>query len=294
MPICDGGARHPSPRRNATASPKIRVMSPIVLGDMNATIASELRQGLAYLDELWGRYEAAARRPIETGTLAEADDALPHARFVAMYATQALAYALDHLSAWQMLVDAGRIPIEAHVTLLRAALQGSVRCRWLVDATIDSRTRVARGYATRRDDQIERDKYEGSSEGGPRPAPASGKTAAERLVELEDARKATLDPVDPTVGIPIVGFTDDTSLMKTYGLERWFRLASAAAHGKEWVFGAASLAPSPDASTRPGVSHGAISANDDVVLGLTSAAIAAVAQAIAALEAYTSEPADRG
>jgi hypothetical protein len=36
---------------------------------------------------------------------------------------------------------------------------------------------------------------------------------------------------------------DDTAVMIAYGLERWFRLSSAGAHGKEWDLVAAVLTP---------------------------------------------------
>jgi hypothetical protein len=214
-----------------------------------------------------------------------------HARFVRIHAAQALASALDHLTAWRLLVDARGIPILAHMTLLRGALEGSVRCRWLIDATIDSTTRVARGYAAKRDDYVEHGKFEESREGlddgEERPArvASTGKTAAERLIDLEAWRSEA--------EIPVVRFQDTTALMKTYGLERWFRLASAAAHGKEWALGAATLEPSSDAAPPPGVGHETASANDAVVLGLTVVTIGAAARAIRDLEAYTSPPPDR-
>jgi hypothetical protein len=78
---------------------------------------------------------------------------------------------------------------------------------------------------------------------------------------------------------------------KTYELERWYRLASAAAHGREWALGAAKLEPHVGAETPPGVIHGTVSASDDVVLGLTIAAIAAVTRAVVDFERYTSAPA---
>lgn len=258
---------------------------------MDPAIAAELRQRLAGVDVLWARYHAAARRPIEAGTLAGDDDAHPHARFVAIHATQALSSALDHLNAWRLLVDGNRLPIQAHMTLLRGALEGSVRCRWLVDATTDSLTRVARGYAAKRDDYIQRRRFEESREGLDDDeerqvrAASTGKGAAERLVDLEAWRSKA--------EIPVVPFEDTTSLMKTYGLERWFRLASAAAHGKEWALGAAKLEPSPDAAPPPGVSHGMVSLSDDVVLALTRVTIDAVERAVVDLEAYTSQPANR-
>jgi hypothetical protein len=252
---------------------------------MAPAIAAALRSQLAILDGLWARYEAAAHRAAAPGSMVEADEALPHARFVRIHAAQSLASAIDHLTAWRLLVEGRLVPIQAQTTLMRAAIEGSVRCRWLVDATIDSKTRVARGYATRRDDQIQRRRFEESREGladdeeRVRPVEATARTAAERLAELEAWRSAA--------NIPMVGFTDTTALVRAYGLERWFRLASGAAHGKEWALNASTIQPSPDAADRPGVGHGRVSLNDDVTLALTTTSLRAVAAAVATFEAYT-------
>jgi hypothetical protein len=257
--------------------------------NMDPEIAAEIQYWLGAIGELWDRYHVAARHPIETGTLAAADEALPHARFVSIQAAQALVSALDHLSAWGFLVDARRIPIQAHMTLMRGALEGSVRCRWLVDPTIDSTIRVARGYAAKRDDHLQRRRFEESSEriddedDRPNRKEMTGMSADERLEELEGWRSEA--------AIPVVRFDGATALMKAYGLERWFRLASAAAHGKEWVLAAAQLVASPEAIGRAGVSHGIVSADDEVVLGLTLVSIQATVAAVDDFERYASGPA---
>ena len=259
-----------------------------IAGDnMDPAIAAGIRERLDALDDLWRRYEAAGRRPIDVATLAGVDNALPHARFVSIHAAQALASALDHLTAWRLLIDAGHVPIQAHMTLMRGALEGSVRCRWLVDATVDSMTRVGRGYAAKREDfrqlGLFESSREGLEEGEERPPRVRGKSAADRIVELEAWRSAA--------EIPTVGFNDTTSLMITYGNERWFRIASAAAHGKEWALLASKLEAATDVETSPGVSQGMVSASDDVVLGLTIATLVAVARAVVDFEAYKSAPA---
>jgi hypothetical protein len=254
--------------------------------NMDPAVAAELRRRLASVDDLWRRCEVAAHRPIEPRTRASADDALPDGRFVSLFASQALLSALDHLIAWRRLVEGGHIPIQAHMTLLRGALEGAVRCRWHVDGKVRAGTRVGRGFAARRDDQDERRKFEASREGGARlPQQTSGQSAVQRLDHLDDPEAVK---VREAAEIQTVGFADSTSLMIKYRLERWYRLASAAAHGKEWVLAIAQLEPQTAASPRPGVSVGRISARDDVVLALTTVTIRAVGQAVGDLEAYTS------
>ena len=254
-------------------------------------ILAEIRRLLAGVDDLRRRQEAFGRSPARPGSLAAADNALPHARLVRLFATQAVVASIDHLNAWQLLVNGPMIPMLAHLTLLRGSLEGAVRCRWLVDRTLASRLRVARGYAAKRDDQIERGKYEASSEGRPRTPRTSGKTAAERVADLDAARQATLDPSDTMVGIPFVRFTDTTSLMVAAGYERWFRLTSGATHGKEWAFMAADITPTMDTTPPPGVVHGIVAASEPVALALTIVTVRVASFAVDELEAYVAAPA---
>ena len=104
-------------------------------------ILVRLRHALASLDDLERRRESALRKPTEPSSLAAIDAALPDGRYVTIYAGQSSSAAIDHLRAWRLLVNGPEIPVRAHLTLLRGAL---------VDRSVDSRTRVGRGIATRR------------------------------------------------------------------------------------------------------------------------------------------------
>src|ERR1035437_9298246 len=122
----------------------------------------ELMLVLAGVDEFWRRREAVLRRSPARGSLAAADAALPDARFVSIFAGQTLGSAVDYLHAWRLLTRGGEISFWAHFALLRGAIEGAVRCRWLVDSGVESGVRVGRGYAARRDDQEERRRWEPS------------------------------------------------------------------------------------------------------------------------------------
>jgi len=249
-----------------------------------ATIAA-IRERLADLDELARRREAALRTPAAPESRAAADKALPDARFVTIYAGQASAAALDHLLAWRLLAHGRQIPIQAHVTLLRAALESADRCRWHLDASVDSGTRVGRGIAARRDDQVERRKFETSPEGGPRPARrTTGRSAIERLAELDDPEAVS---ARVAAGVRDVSFAKATAMMAIYGHERWYRLSSALAHGsKEWAFAATRLEPSSEPRLDPKVGSGRFSASEPIALALTIVTTQAFRAAIVDLEAY--------
>lgn len=261
--------------------PSVTEPTPRELATM-AAIYEEIRRRLGGLDGLERRLEAATRVPPSLGSLQAADHGYPDARFVSLHASQALFSAIDHLNTWRLLVDrpgVAFIPILAHLTLLRGAIEGALRCRWLVDPAIDSRTRVARGYAAKRDDYLERGRFETSSKKSEAAlARTGGLSAAQRVAELDATRDAA--------GIPSVGFKDTTALAIHYGWERWFRLASAAAHGKEWALVGTDIDSSEPVS--PGVLGGPVSASNEVALGLTLVAARLVEAALAQFEAYGS------
>jgi hypothetical protein len=248
------------------------------------TYLAAIRRELEDLDDLWQRREAALRAPMVADSLASIDDALPDARFVSIYAGQSSADALDDLTTWRTLANGPLIPMRAHLTLLRGALEAADRCRWHVDATVDAGTRVGRGMAGRRDDQDERRRFEESKEHDPPlPRPPRGMTAVERLAALDDPNAIAKREA---AGVRTVGYTDTTSLMRAYGHERWFRLSSGLAHGKEWALAAGHLDRSTDPPLREKVGHGSFSASEPVALALTQVAMAAVRTAVEDLESY--------
>lgn len=254
--------------------------------DFDPEMTAEIIRLLAGVDGLSRRREAVLGRSPARGSLAAADAALPDARFVSIFAGQALGSAVDYLHAWRLLTRGGEIPFWAHFALLRGALEGAVRCRWLVDSGVDSGVRIGRGYAARRDDQEERRKWETSVAGirGSMPSGEPGPlSAAERLARL-DAPEAIRKRSE--AGVQSVSFTNTTALMKSYELEPWYRLASGAAHAKEWALAATDLRQAPDQPSTAAVRHGVVTASAPVALALTTVAVRAVRTALEDVEAY--------
>jgi hypothetical protein len=246
-------------------------------------ILAELRRELTVLDDLWRRRETALKASAAPGSPAAVDAALPEARYVSLYAGQALGMAFDHLAAWRLLINGRELPMQAHLTLLRAALEGSDRCRWHVEAKVSPGVRVGRAWAARRDDQDQRRLFEQIREGGPRPQRTSGYTAAERLDVLDDADQVK---EREAAGVRSVGFADETGLMKKYRHERWFRLSSGIAHGKEWPLLAMHVLEMARPGADPKVQEGILTASEPVARDLTLATLRAARTATADLEAY--------
>jgi hypothetical protein len=247
---------------------------------MNPAVATRIREELARLDKLWPRLEAARRAPPAPGSNAAKDNGLPEARFVNLHAGQALWSAIDHLNTWRLLLEGAKVPtvpILAHVTLLRGAIEGAMMCRWLLEPGKPPMTRVARGYAAQLDEYCERARYEASKESGG-PPHFRGVSAPERIAELVEKQT--------DAGIRSVGLADPTSLAMKYGQERWFRLASAAVHGKKWALLATDFDPASIEQVAPGVVGSLVSASDDVALDLTLVAVRLVEAAMVDFEAY--------
>jgi hypothetical protein len=247
---------------------------------------ASIRGALAEIDDLARRGQMAVRTAPSPSSPAAEDAPLPDARFVRIYAGQAFSTAIDHLNAWRLLANGPMVPIAAHLTLLRTALEGADRCRWHVDASIDAPLRVARGHAARRADQVERGKFEASAERLPaRRQGPDYQSAVERLAGWDDPAAVA---ARAAAGIPSVGFTDTTRLTIDYGHERWFRLASGLAHGKEWALMATRI-ERLGLEFPPGskVGYGMVTALEPVARDLTMIVVEAARMAVADLGTYT-------
>lgn len=138
--------------------------------------------------------------------------------------------AIDHLKTWQRVRE--RIwPSFGHLTLLRAAIEGSVLVRWLADPRITTELRMRRGAAAQFYDLDEWRKWEGKRTGL---WSARGKPASERIAELKrELESQKLKPLE---------WPGDTALCARYavapeafeGGERLYRILSAFAHGRQW------------------------------------------------------------
>jgi hypothetical protein len=194
----------------------------------------------------------------------------------------ALGVASDHLTAWKLIVYGGLIPIYSPMTLLRAALEGAVMCRWLVDPRPEPLERVARGVAAQVADYDERRKWEAGIRAPARPARA-GKSASDRLAELTAARDKD--------GIPVVRLPGMTDLAKRFGapgyrdVSAYYRLMSAFAHAKPWALHATNLGPAV-ATSASGWQGGPVTSSDTVLVGSTNLVAGLVETAVMDVEAY--------
>lgn len=177
----------------------------------------------------------------EPGSLYLVDGQELLSRYARQGATAGLTSAMDHLFHWGCLfLEAGRQPGAAHFTLMRGALEGAAITRWILDPTVHSRVRIARGVGHHLDDLRDRRIIEDLAELARRVAGdlapkdwGEGKPAVERIRELEEeAASAGLRPIRAT----------RTELVTNHGPgEHIYRVACAFAHAGQSVPLAASI-----------------------------------------------------
>jgi hypothetical protein len=114
---------------------------------------SALREVLAKVPELKDQLEAMdLAHPLSGSLLLQDRLAGWGGSLPGSFASSKLEMAADHLFAWQCLTGGSTVwlPVYAHLTLLRPAIEASVQARWLLDPAADPRARIARalGVAT--------------------------------------------------------------------------------------------------------------------------------------------------
>lgn len=259
------------------------------MDDVDPAAVARLREVLAVVPSLRTRREAALRAEPPADSLAAADLALDGGRLVTVYAGQALNGAVDDLNAWRLLADGTELPLRAHMVLLRAALEASVRARWLVDPSAGAGERVGRAWAMRRRDQQERANFEASLPDGGASLHASmgpkGRTGAQRVAEVDDpaavrAREAA--------GVRTVGFASATALFTHYRLEHVYRLLSGLTHGFEWTLLTAQRLPADGLPATPGTGAGIFTMSEPVAVAMTELTAGAVRIAVDEFGRYRS------
>ena len=101
----------------------------------------------------------------------------------------------------------------------------------------------------------------------------------ERIAALNESRAAEVSPRGRT------RYANETELARLFGMERYYRPASAHAHGLEYPMGMADIDWLDDASN-PGTEVGMASANSDHVADIAEVAVDFVEAAVAELESY--------
>jgi hypothetical protein len=232
-----------------------------------------------------------ALSPAEPGSRA-ATDALGMAEGSgAAYAGQNISMALDHLGAWRSLLLARLVPGFAHMTLLRAAIEGSATARWLLESD-STGERSRRAAVFRLEDlrhrrsfeaEIERLGREEALERGEVYEPTKWEGKARSGAQRYDDQLAAMNAADIKNEPPPAL----TSLVDTFGPGAYvYRLTSAFAHRREWAFSISDELDRVEDTGLAGTGAIQVEASPEWALEITVIAVEQIELALAALEAH--------
>ena len=253
-----------------------------------AVANSELLRHLGVLDEFRARLDKVALGEARQGSRADADAASGFPGWV--YAAQNIAMGFDHLRAWRWLLESGKVPQLAHMTLIRAAFEGAATALWLLGSD-DSAERVRRAAILGLEDLRNRRTFESLVETRARAEAAdrgealasfdwgSAKSGGDRYNEHMRAMIAA--------GIAKADIPNYTTLLEDYGPgAHVYALTSAFAHRREWTL---AFADEVNRVADPGTREaGALQVMPSAIwaLTMTESALQEMAEATRALEAH--------
>ena len=261
--------------------------------DQDPDFTAQLRDAVSEVPALWELWLTVVRTGSSPQSEATKDTAQPLGCHVPILAGTHLSNGMEHLLSWHRLLlpptpqghtIEGWQPLAAHVTLIRACMEGAVMCRWLVDPKADSAVRIQRAVALLLDDYRNRRAWE-CDRGIADADFGKGKNGAQRLEDLRQARDdAKIEAV------PVLKYTELFGLYAGYRKpssgSAMYRLLSAWAHGLQWPLATAHLVPIEDGPKVPGGGVGRFSANDEMSAVYTSVAVRLAKAALNELMAY--------
>jgi hypothetical protein len=207
------------------------------------------------------------------------------------FASLKFSVGIDHLFAWQCLWNAPAkwLPVHAHMTLVRSAIECAVQVRWLIDPKEDSTTRIRRALGYRLEDLVEGKKAEdviaAEAATDPSRAPAAGLTAQEKIDALTaeaDKRHMVSIQMLSTVALcerypQAPGLSDQVI----------WRYTSGVTHGNPW---AALQGPSDVVSAGATMKTSKMNADPKVAAFFTRLAVRHTDQALEDLRQYIEPP----
>lgn len=183
---------------------------------------------------------------VRPGSREASDRKSPIGEYPSSIANLKLAVAGDHLLALYNATyrenQPWLLPTWAHFSLLRGAIEGCADSRWLVDRSVSSAVRVARGLDRMLDDLDERAKAEESVFGPSKPNPPDLTSARTRILELTTKAQEAK--------VVRAGYPGMAQLIRTFATcgegfdEYHYRFSSGILHGVAWaaISGAEKLA----------------------------------------------------
>jgi hypothetical protein len=244
-----------------------------------------LEREFARLPGLYDRFHQVLLYVPTSRTAASFDAPRPFGDMVWSFASTAWSAAAGNALTWSQLTQVGIVPERGHYSLARAALEGAVLCRWLVDPDVrakERRHRAARLWASDLRMRLcwENEWLEDLGDQAPRPDQFN---ASDQLT----AHLAAMH----VEGMPEGEAIKATHMMSKYAGSAWpYRALSAFAHGRPWSGILTSMARSVHDPGEPGVVLTRVMANPTITVVIAQRMMDTIEVAMAELERYRSAP----
>lgn len=219
------------------------------------------------------------------GSPGATDVALQFGAWPWILATNSWIVGADHAHTWYVLNVVNMLPMAAHYSMARGAIEAGVVCRWLLDPSVDSYERRRRGAIAQLDDYRNQRAFESDIQAST-PKASAGR-AASQYRELEATLKM--------LGIKSESPPSMIELYDRYASGGWlYRFLSAHAHGKNWGVLSGAMV---DLDRWPGAADTvmamSVSANHETTLAAAEYALRTLASAVADMARYVA-PLDDG
>ncbi len=245
----------------------------------NQATTQKLHVALGSLRPLYARFHALRLLDPQPGSALLEDAQLPLGHLPWVFALQGWANGHEHASTWLHLLESGIQPERSHYTLTRAAIEGAVTCRWLMDPRCGGAEKRTRGIRAQLKDYTYRASFEKHFPAVSRADGSPARSAAERLVQLRSEMAE--------LGIVEVKMPSMTELFADYSLGGWFySLLSSFAHGQQWSLVTTRRSVVVDMPGIVGARMMRVTADDELTLAAAAQVWNALALALRELEVY--------
>lgn len=197
-----------------------------------------------------------------------------------VFVGQMLGVAVDHAQAWARLLESHQMPLYAHLTLLRAALEAAVTARWLLSAPT-TEGRVAAAVSLWEEDLLDWERLV---------VKFPGKVAPDSSAMYADALSGFRAHV-AVAGLPTKRPPSTSDRVRDFGVHPgpksdWlFRILSAPAHGSTWSISVGEFGEGVETRV-PGARSAKVRAHPLLALNATAIVLATLTTAVADLERY--------
>lgn len=246
---------------------------------VDPTTVAELLKRLGRVDPLSARFERMRSVKPAPKSPAWHDVQSRNGELPWGFGALSIGVAIDHMRAWLLLAQGGRLTERAPITLARASIESAVTCLWLLDRKQDHAERIKRACALQLQDYRYRSDVEQRLGAKPTGPPDDAELAHQRAATLR--REMAYDGIEE---IPVLSMTDRFA---EYSIGGWFYgVLSAFAHGRQWAMLLSEIGERKSIPGLAGLKSVRVKSRDELTLQVATAVSLALHDAVDAFEWY--------